>query len=152
MPKAQNVVSLHAQQARKAASRAQLALAQRMTRFSMAEFEAQRHVVDMIGVLTGLAMDMTVDVAIRRQCALDVIERADGKTATKIQIQHDVPQEDSSGATIEHEVASARAEANLLAEAEKWIGSGCDPAMWPDHVRERFGAEALAAFVATVEG
>jgi hypothetical protein len=143
-----NVISLHAIEARRAATQAQLALAKKMSRFSMAEFEAQRHMCDMVGLLVGFAKDPTVEISIRRQCALDVIERADGKVATKIQVAH-APMDETVGTTIEHEVASARAEADLLVEAERWIGSGKDPALWPQHVRDRFGMEALAAFVAS---
>jgi hypothetical protein len=142
-------VSLHAIRAREAHADAQGKLARRMSRFSMAEFKAQGHVGDMVDILAGFAMDPTLDVQFRRTCALDVIERADGKVAVKVQMQQVAV--DSSGVTIDAEAADAMREAEQLAEAERWISGGLDPSEWPEAVRARFSGEALARLT-VIEG
>jgi hypothetical protein len=147
MAGSKNSVSLHAINARRAANAAQGELARRFQRFSMAEFEAQKRVKDMVEVLAGIAMDANAPLEIRRLCALDVIERADGKVVQKVQVQQ-MPV-DETGTTLEHEAEAATAEARLLAETEQWISSGADPSTWPEHIRLRFGPETLST---TIDG
>lgn len=130
----------------KKAQRAAMAEVQRrFQRFSIAEYEANKNAARMVQVLVEIAEDHGVDVMVRRLCALDVIERSDGKVAQKVQVRHDMVEEDVSGVTLDHEVRAATAEAWELAEAERWISSGLDPSGWPQEVRDRFGPEALLA-------
>lgn len=137
--------SWHGIVAKKAARQAMIEVQRRMAHFSIAEYTANRYAAEMVEVLRGIAIDPAVDVTVRRLCALDVIERSDGKVAQKVQVSHHVD-ENVSGVTLDHEAVAATTEANELAECERWISSGLSPDTWPEHVRQRFGIEALARF------
>lgn len=139
----------HAQTAKRAMEKAHLEVARRMARFSAAEYEATKLAPEMIRVMAGIALDPTVAVDVRLQAANMVVERSDGKVATKIQVQQ--VQSDLSGTALAHESKAAFDEAAVLEEAERWISSGRPVEQWPPHIQARFGVEALRRFEGTEE-
>lgn len=138
--------SWHATAAKRATRQAMLEVQRRFQRFSIAEYEANRHATQMIQVLVEIAADPKIDPMVRRQCALDVIERSDGKIREKEpRTVAPLLEEDPGGITLDHEAQAATDEARLLGEAERWISSGQPPSAWPQAIRDRFGPEALLA-------
>lgn len=110
-----------------------------LSRYDLAEFQAQTHAADMVDILAGFAKDPLQTVAFRRECANDVLNRAYGMPATKATLQLiDPRQQVEEGTTVGAQIEAVKAGAEKLQLLDQYIGK-LPPAMWPEHIRELAG-------------
>lgn len=114
------------------------ALRDMMSKYDIAEFQAQLHAAEMVDVVVGFARDTTLPPAFRKECALDVLDRAYGKVTTKTQIDmrasvsvHNDP--------VAQDIAKATEQSSLYLKISHYLGSGTPYDLWPEDVREAVG-------------
>ena len=101
----------------------------------------------MVETLVGFVRDFTVPVALRRQCAMDVVAIARGPLRPWV---HDGETIDTNaqgvtGETIGAEIDAARSSAAALAELDELVRRRVPVSQWPESVRLAAG-ELLAMF------
>lgn len=112
------------------------ALRKLLRKYDISEFEAQKHAVEMVQILAGFARDVTADVAFRRQCANDVLNRAYGTPTEKKQVTIlDPNAETDKGATIGAEIEAIHVETRRLEERDRLIAQKVPFDQWPEDVR-----------------
>ena len=116
-----------------------------LLQYDVAEFQAQTHAVEMVNIVASFARDEKLDVKFRKECALDVVDRAYGKVTTKVQTtQLFGTAPDPVAATIQ----AAASEADKYLRLSEWIGSDKPVSQWPDDVQ---ATAREAGIVADVE-
>jgi hypothetical protein len=113
----------------------------------IAELEAQVQARDMILLLAGMAKDPNLDVAFRRACAKDIIERAVPLAPQRIEkIDAPDPVEGEGGTIIDVDIETARRETERMQEAARLI-SQVHPTEWPEWLRKELGDEGYEAYL-----
>ena len=124
-------------------AQARAALRDLMSKYDIAEYRAQQHAADMVDIVAGFARDETKPDAFRRQCALDVLDRAYGTVTVKSHITMaaaQVPADDPIG----REIDKAARNSFLYLKISEYLGNGTPFDLWPTEVREAAGDMAEA--------
>lgn len=125
---------------------ATLTLRELLRGHDISEFQAQQHAADMVNFLAAVALDVTQDIGVRRQCANDVLNRAYGTPATKARVEiTDTSTRGQSGATIGEEIEAIRMTTMLQEQINELTMRNIPPEAWPEDVRLAAG-NMLATF------
>ena len=125
---------------------ATLTLRELLRGHDVAEFQAQQYAADMIDFLAGVAMDVTQEIGVRRQCANDVLNRAYGTPATKQRVEiTDMTTQGHSGVTIAQEIEAIRLTTALQEQINELVMRGIPPEAWPEDIRLAAG-NMIASF------
>ena len=111
--------------------------------YDVAEFQAQLHAVEAVETLYQFMSDPLLAHDFRRNCALDILERAYGKPTNKSQISLTAPPPDSDVAAdpVATQIEAAKVKGQQFLELQAYIDS-VPFSMWPDHVKEMAGPDA----------
>lgn len=116
-----------------------------LSRYDLAEFQAQTYAADMVDVLAGFARDPCQSVEFRRQCANDVLNRAYGMPATKATLTVIDPREQTPDGltTVGAQIEAIKAGAAQLQTLDQYVGKR-PVSEWPESIK------ALAGDMVTV--
>jgi hypothetical protein len=121
--------------------------------FNLARLRAQTHEEEMVEVLYGIATDPEMAPALRRQCAIDVLEQARGKIKDQIHDGQSIvpsdPATDGTDRTVGEQIEAARTAASEMTAIQEWASVPFH--QWPERVRALLGADMGNAFT-EVEG
>ena len=123
-----------------------------LSRYNLAEFQAQTHAVEMIDMLAGIALDPTAPLDMRRNCANDVLDRAYGKAATQARVEIiDPATRDPGGGTAGEAMRAAVASADLFRRLTDLTMRGVPSNLWPEDVLAAAGAGVAEAYAVEVK-
>ena len=123
-----------------------------LSRYNLAEFEAQMYAVEMVQVLAGIALDPAAPLADRRGCANDVLDRAYGKSATQARVEIvDPSARDPDGGTAGEVMRGAVMAADLYRRLTDLTMRGVPSNLWPEDVRAAAGEGVADAFAVEVK-
>lgn len=129
---------------------AQKSLRTLLTRYDMAEFRAQQHASDMVDIVAGFARDPTLDPKFRKECAIDVMNRAYGTVTQKTQVT--MIGQVAADDPVARDIAKATEQAAAYRRLSEYIDA-VPYADWPDDVKVLAGDMGAAFDIqpATVE-
>jgi hypothetical protein len=117
--------------------------------FNLARLRAQTHEEEMVEVLYGIATDPEMAPALRRQCAIDVLEQARGRIVAQPHDGNSIvpsdPATDGTDRTVGEQIEAARTAASEMTAIQEWASVPFH--QWPERVRLLLGADMGSAFV-----
>lgn len=117
-----------------------------LSRYDLAEFQAQTHAADMVDILAAFAWDVTKPDDFRRQCANDVLDRAYGKPTMKAHFEMVDPSADAGdGSTVGQTIKAACAAAQDFQDLDELVRRKVPQDQWPERLRKLAG-DAIAYY------
>ena len=112
---------------------------------NMTEFQAQKYEVEMVDILAEMARDPTgfVPLALKRQCALDVVMLARGPMLNRPWIHDgktiDPEAHGATGMTVGAEIDAIRVMSSMHQQLDELVRARVPVGEWPAEIREMAG-------------